>query len=116
WIAGLSTIGSISLGVDFVAGRNRVPRPAAGMTALRMLMPGRLAPPPPRGRPSRPTRGSARPARGPRGGYRRVLCHDVTMRRSAQTYPPHVPGLEVTDLKEQLRRAIRAERARRSPR
>ncbi|NLE70838.1 MAG: 5-formyltetrahydrofolate cyclo-ligase [Actinomycetales bacterium] len=38
------------------------------------------------------------------------------MRRSAQPYPPHVPGLEVTDLKEQLRRAIRAERARRSPR
>src|SRR5450759_4070625 len=34
WIAGLSTIGSISLGVAFVAGRNRVPRPAAGTTAL----------------------------------------------------------------------------------
>src|SRR5690348_11363778 len=36
WIAGLSTTGSISLGVAFVAGRNRVPRPAAGMTALEM--------------------------------------------------------------------------------
>src|SRR5579884_4430119 len=36
WIAGLSTTGSISFGVAFVAGRNRVPRPAAGMTALRM--------------------------------------------------------------------------------
>src|SRR5580693_8776750 len=34
WIAGLSTTGSISLGVAFVAGRNRVPRPAAGTTAL----------------------------------------------------------------------------------
>jgi hypothetical protein len=35
WMPGLSTSGSISLGVDFVAGRNRVPRPAAGMTAVR---------------------------------------------------------------------------------
>src|ERR1700677_3820849 len=34
WISGLSTTGSISLGVAFVAGRNRVPRPAAGTTAL----------------------------------------------------------------------------------
>ena len=34
WIAGLSTTGSISLGVALVAGRNLVPRPAAGMTAL----------------------------------------------------------------------------------
>jgi hypothetical protein len=35
-IAGLSTTGSISFGVALVAGRNRVPRPAAGMTALVM--------------------------------------------------------------------------------
>src|SRR5687767_3359152 len=35
WIAGLSTMGSISLGCAFVTGRNRVPSPAAGMTALR---------------------------------------------------------------------------------
>src|SRR5580658_9255645 len=35
WIAGLSTRVSISLGVALVAGRNRVPRPGAGMTALR---------------------------------------------------------------------------------
>ena len=34
WIAGLSTTGSISLGIAFVAGRNRVPRPATGTTAL----------------------------------------------------------------------------------
>ncbi len=34
WMAGLSTTGSISFGVALVAGRNRVPSPAAGMTAL----------------------------------------------------------------------------------
>ena len=34
WIAGLSTTGSISLGVALVAGRNRVPRPAAGIDRL----------------------------------------------------------------------------------
>ena len=32
---GLSTSGSISFGWAFVAGRNRVPSPAAGKTALR---------------------------------------------------------------------------------
>src|SRR4029077_20936253 len=35
---GLSTSGNISLGCALVAGRNRVPRPAAGKTALRTLM------------------------------------------------------------------------------
>src|SRR5476649_2955828 len=34
WIAGLSTTGNISFGVALVAGRNRVPSPAAGITAL----------------------------------------------------------------------------------
>src|SRR5690242_15813868 len=34
WMAGLSTIGSISLGWLLVAGRKRVPRPAAGSTAF----------------------------------------------------------------------------------
>src|SRR5262252_9272258 len=34
---GLSTSGSISFGCAFVAGRNRVPRPAAGKTALRTI-------------------------------------------------------------------------------
>src|SRR6516165_12427687 len=34
WMAGLSTTGSISFGVAFVAGRNLVPRPAAGTTAF----------------------------------------------------------------------------------
>src|SRR3989442_11224793 len=36
WIVGLSTSGSISLGWAFVAGRNRVPNPAAGKTAFVM--------------------------------------------------------------------------------
>lgn len=34
WIVGLSTIGSISFGHAFVAGKKRVPKPAAGITAL----------------------------------------------------------------------------------
>src|SRR5215470_7167820 len=36
WIRGLSTRGSISFGWAFVAGRNRVPKPAAGKTAFAM--------------------------------------------------------------------------------
>ncbi len=35
WISGLSTTGSISLGMALVAGRKRVPEPATGKTALR---------------------------------------------------------------------------------
>jgi len=34
WIAGRSTTGSISFGCSFARGRNRVPKPAAGMTAF----------------------------------------------------------------------------------
>src|SRR5690606_4605955 len=34
WIVGLSTIGSISFAIAFVAGKNRVPNPAAGMIAF----------------------------------------------------------------------------------
>src|ERR1700740_3813089 len=34
-ISGLSTIGSISFGIAFVAGKKRVPNPATGKTALR---------------------------------------------------------------------------------
>src|SRR5476651_970185 len=47
WISGLSTTVSISFGIALVAGRNRVPRPATGNTALRirfmdyLLMAGR---------------------------------------------------------------------------
>src|SRR3954470_2528167 len=36
WISGLSTMGSISLGLALVAGRKRVPRPATGNTAVRI--------------------------------------------------------------------------------
>jgi hypothetical protein len=35
WMTGLSTRGSISFGWALVAGRNRVPQPAAGKTAFR---------------------------------------------------------------------------------
>src|SRR6202035_2972160 len=35
-MSGLSTTGSISLGLALVAGRKRVPRPATGNTAVRM--------------------------------------------------------------------------------
>src|SRR5450432_4329608 len=34
WISGLSTIGSISFGLALVTGRNRLPSPATGNTAL----------------------------------------------------------------------------------
>ncbi len=37
WMRGLSTRQSISLGVALVAGRKRVPMPAAGKTALRIF-------------------------------------------------------------------------------
>src|SRR5829696_8970932 len=36
WISGRSTTVSISLGIALVAGKNRVPRPATGNTALRI--------------------------------------------------------------------------------
>jgi len=34
WTSGRSTSGRISFGTDLVAGRNRVPKPATGSTAL----------------------------------------------------------------------------------
>src|SRR3546814_18964073 len=37
WMSGLSTTGSISLGIALVAGRKRVPSPPTGTTALRMV-------------------------------------------------------------------------------
>src|ERR1700759_5238645 len=40
WIAGRSTTGSISFGELFVAGKKRVPSPAAGITALRTAATG----------------------------------------------------------------------------
>ena len=36
WIVGVSTMGRSSFGTALVAGRKRVPSPAAGMTALRV--------------------------------------------------------------------------------
>src|SRR5688500_12773674 len=50
WMIGLSTSGSISLGCALVAGRNRVPSPAAGKTAFRICrltasLRARMAPP-----------------------------------------------------------------------
>jgi hypothetical protein len=44
WTSGLSTIGSISFGMAFVAGRKRVPRPATGNTAVRTGLGMRTAP------------------------------------------------------------------------
>ena len=38
WMAGLSTMGSISLGMALVAGSTRVPSPAAGMMAFVTFM------------------------------------------------------------------------------
>ena len=38
WISGRSTSGRISFGTDLVAGRNRVPNPATGRTALVTLI------------------------------------------------------------------------------
>ena len=38
WMSGLSTIGSNSFGIALVAGKNRVPKPATGNTALRILV------------------------------------------------------------------------------
>jgi hypothetical protein len=38
-MSGRSTTVSISFGMDFVAGKKRVPRPATGKTALRTRMP-----------------------------------------------------------------------------
>ena len=37
WIVGMSTIGRSSFGTALVAGRKRVPSPAAGITALRIF-------------------------------------------------------------------------------
>ena len=38
WSIGLSRIGKSSFGTDLVTGRNRVPNPAAGMTAFFICM------------------------------------------------------------------------------
>ncbi len=38
WMLGVSTSGSISFGIALVAGKNRVPSPATGSTALRTFL------------------------------------------------------------------------------
>src|SRR5688500_3407488 len=43
WISGLAAIGSISLGLALVTGRNRLPRPATGNTAFLSFMGPSLA-------------------------------------------------------------------------
>ncbi len=43
WMVGMSTMGRSSFGTALVAGRKRVPSPAAGMTALRMGLVAMLA-------------------------------------------------------------------------
>jgi 5-formyltetrahydrofolate cyclo-ligase len=47
---------------------------------------------------------------------RRFLCDDVTMSSTVQPYPQRQSGDEVFEAKDEFRRAIRAERAKRSPR
>jgi hypothetical protein len=37
WTMGIPLMGSISFGIALVWGKNRVPNPAAGMTALRIF-------------------------------------------------------------------------------
>src|SRR6266480_2686370 len=85
WIAGRSTTGSISLGELFVAGKKRVPRPAAGITALRT---GCIGAP------------SAAPMRGRLSGRRRA---EVDFLASQQ--PAHVT--EVADDHQPCQRGYR---------
>lgn len=42
WMAGISTIGSMALGIVFVSGRKDVPKPATGTTALRTMDDGMM--------------------------------------------------------------------------
>src|SRR5436190_23206571 len=83
WMIGLSTRGGISLGCALVAGRKRVPQPAAGKTALRtrirplegegeMWPVYRRVPRTQRWAPDRRSAGSRHPVREPRdeGGER----------------------------------------------
>src|SRR6266480_645406 len=61
WITGLSTTGSISLGTALEAGRKRVPRPAAGMTALRTRVTDEQLLFRSRSRPRQPVQADSRP-------------------------------------------------------
>src|SRR5206468_12708096 len=74
WIVGLSTSGSISFGCALVTGRKRVPRPAAGKIALRMVMFDNLS----RGDGGRCEAGAGGPHRA---GGRRTPHHDACWRQ-----------------------------------
>src|SRR6476661_7598061 len=117
WMIGLSTSGSISFGCAFVAGRKRVPQPAAGKTAFRTRIephrawPGRVQAVYPRGPgvsfrgagPSCQRRGGASSALGRRAarlqgprerpygvveGSRPIEVHEV--RRAGDAHPPGI--------------------------
>ena len=110
WMIGLSTSGSISLGCALVAGRKRVPQPAAGKTALRTRIEPRWVGVRGRGvgRPSLapgPSRAGRRPVAGrvdrlrealdeatdgEAEGLRSVQVREV--RGAAQSHPPGVAG------------------------
>src|SRR5262249_31186635 len=93
---GLSTSGSISLGCALVAGRNRVPSPAAGKTALRTLIFITLSYP------------STRPAPGPlQVPAPCFFLHFMSYRIARQTtYPMKSghPSMDVFDLRGELER------------
>ena len=113
WIAGLSTTGSISFDCALVAGRKRVPRPAAGMTALWTVAIGLLSSSASALRPR-----SRRPMLS-RGGRRRGRRWPPT----PPTSPPGRPGDRGADRhrgdgeqRRQRRLARRARRGRPTPR
>src|SRR6202162_2739839 len=85
WMIGLSTSGSISFGCALVAGRNRVPQPAAGNTAFRT----RIEPHERDGggcpRISPGSLGSDRQALAERGHGRRELGRPVEIREVGRT-------------------------------
>src|SRR5262249_17977686 len=93
---GLSTSGSISFGCALVAGRNRVPSPAAGKTALRTLIFIALSYP------------STRPATGPwQVPGPCFFLHFVSYRIARQTTHPMKSGhafMDVLDLRSELER------------
>src|SRR6185436_16073423 len=82
WMVGLSTRGSISLGWALVAGRKRVPRPAAGKTALRTFIETddtRASEERKRVRPTAPRRGCGPGCRASRSGTRGCARSESTI-------------------------------------
>src|SRR5690606_36484481 len=97
----------ISLGVALVAGRKRVPKPAAGITALRTVMTGRLAP----GR----RRWWAK-CWGTADEPRARVWHNRGMSSAAQPYPSVGSDLDAEDAKDALREQLRRIRLERPER